>query len=111
MLPPRVKVDWRVKDGKKPEGVILCGRPGAWANPFKVGVPFTPWEGAKPIEVPDAATACKFFRTYAKVKLSTDPTWLDPLYLATGLACPGCDPEDEHCHVQILLSLMAERLG
>lgn len=112
MLPPRVKVTWRTKGGKMPEGVVLCGRPGKYSNPFKVGESFTcDYPGAQTIQIPDAETACKFFRVYANEKLKSDPAWLDPLFLATGLACPGCDPEDQHCHLAVIHDLMRERLA
>jgi hypothetical protein len=110
-FPKRVKVDWRVKGGKRPEGVIECGRNSEWGNPFRVGGEIVAFEGARPIPIPDAQTACKFFRTYATYKLKNNPHWLDPLVGATWLACPGCDPADEHCHVQILLDLMRDHVA
>ena len=107
-LPKRVKVDWRKKGEKKPDGVVLCGRPGKYSNPFVVGESFTPdYPGAVTTHVPDKETACKCFRVYARVRLASEPTWLDPLYEAEGLACPGCDPSDPHCHTEIILELMA----
>lgn len=112
MIPPRVKVDWRVKGGKKPEGVIDCGRTSKWGNPFRVGESFQcDYPGASEIQVPDAQTSCKFFRVFALQRLKSDPSWLDPLYAATGLACPGCDPTAEHCHVAVLVQLMTEQGG
>lgn len=105
MIPPRVKVTWRVAGGKKPAGVVICGRGTAWGNDFKVG------ETYSGLLVRDKAHAVKLFERLARMRLEREPGWLDPLKGATGLACPGCDPADLVCHLTVIQSLMAEQLA
>lgn len=102
ILPKRVKVDWRVKGGRKPDGVILCGRGTAFGNPFAVGSEVN----GKAVETREQAQ--RYFRVYAQVKLQSTPDWLAPLRTATGIACPGCEPDDPHCHCAVLVSLISE---
>lgn len=103
MAPVRVHVTWRTKGGVKPPGVVYCGRPSRWGNPYRVGEYAQRPGSLIHHEVKDAATAVNLFREYAVDRLRREPGWLDPLRGATGLAC-WC--KSGPCHVDILISLI-----
>lgn len=85
VMPKRVKIDWRVPGGKKPENVVVVTRPGRFGNPFKVGDP----------GVPDAATAVECFEgMYGLIDGIEELRGKD-------LAC-YC-PLDQPCHADVLL--------
>jgi hypothetical protein len=101
------------RDGPLPAGVRWVGRPSRWGNPYRVG----DW-GDEASEDWDGATVCQLVRLdtldmvldayelFATDQLRADPSWLEPLRSADALAC-SCPP-DQLCHVDVLLSLLAD---
>jgi hypothetical protein len=101
------------RDGPLPEGTRWVGRPSRWGNPYRIG----DW-GDHVVEDWDGTAVCQLvrldtmdmvldaFEIHAAARLAVDPTWLDPLRDATALAC-ACQP-DQLCHVDVLLSLLAD---
>lgn len=116
MIPPRVRIDWRHKGGRKPAGVILCSRPSRYGNPWMVD--YRPELGRycvlRSVATGDrwlivsrwtlhseAMTDClRRYREWLEERLCRDPALLDPLRTATGLAC-YCGPADG-CHVDVI---------
>lgn len=99
-IPPRVKINWRHKGGRKPPGVVICTRPSKWGNPFRVG-------DRSPHNVNiiiDAEHACQLYRQWLEDRIESDPVFLAPLRTATGLAC-ACEL-DEICHVDVIREAM-----
>ena len=92
-MPKRLRIDWRVKGGRKPEGVVMVARPSRWGNPIVVGS-----EG-----VPDRQAAVDVFR-------ETIPHWHDDIrrdLRGKDLAC-YC-PLDEPCHADVLLEIANDK--
>ncbi len=85
----RVRVTWRHKGGRKPEGVVIVARGSRWGNPFKV-------------EDYGRADAVRLFTEYAAAKAAAEPAWLEPLS-GKDLAC-YCKLDAE-CHADVLLGL------
>lgn len=121
-VPPRVVIDWRKPGGRKPDGVIVCSRPSRWGNPWRV-VEFR-WDYGRKIgyrvvdelglAVEETATSDKelavafcldLYRRWITEELRRDPTFLDPLRTATGLAC-WCSL-DQKCHVDVIREVIA----
>lgn len=88
-LPRRVRVDWRKRGGIKPIGVVLCARPSKYGNPHD----FRDHGRAEAIR--------RFSNDLDAMSESDRAAFLDPLRVATGLAC-YCQLS-EPCHVDELL--------
>lgn len=74
-----------------PGHAIKCDRGTHWGNPFIMR------------SESEREYVCNMFEEYAVWRLSVEPTWLDPLLHARGLAC-WCVPK--RCHVQTLVRLI-----
>lgn len=114
--PKRIQLK-RTKGWRKPEGAIVCTRPGKWGNPWRVeeyGVGKRRWfrvldEHGKPVkssQTPNrerALSDClKLYRWYLEEMIRLDPAFLDPLR-GRDLCC-WC-PLDAPCHVDVLLEI------
>lgn len=76
-----------------PPGVKSVARPSRWGNPYRL------------TSESERAAVMARYRAWLDERLDDDPSFLDPLRTAAGLAC-YCSPEVE-CHADILI----ERLG
>jgi hypothetical protein len=88
-----------------PDGYRLVARPSRWGNPWKIGgATGVAYQGnVTEFEITRAMSlAC--YKAYARACLEADPTWLDPLRDAVGLAC-YC-PLTEHCHADVLAMML-----
>ncbi len=82
-----------------PPGVIRCDRGSDWGNPFLMNA-----RG----KTRTRNEVCDLFELYAEWRLTVEPSWLDPLRGAAGLAC-WCVPK--RCHVQMLVRLLERSRG
>lgn len=91
--PKRIQLK-RTKRWRKPDGAIVCARPGRWGNPFRVGV-----HGA------DAATCVEMFRRYIEGRghHTLTPERIRAELRGRELCC-WC-PLDTPCHVDVLLEI------
>lgn len=128
--PKRVRINWRVKGGRKPDNVVSVIRGTPWGNPVKVGSP----------GIPDNAAAVEAFKSHVMPYRShsarppvhgskladylASAAFLDAVQelkgrdlacwcklcdrhkdgLPLGETCPDCDP----CHADVLLALANE---
>jgi hypothetical protein len=76
------------RDGAKG---IYIGRPSEWGNPFVIGL-----DG-------DRAAVIERFRRYARIRLSEEPTWLEPLR-GKDLVC-WCAPLP--CHGDVIVEMLS----
>ena len=76
-----------------PGTVIRCDRGTDWGNPFVMK------------SERDRDYVCEMFERYAKWRITVEPTWLEPLRHATGLAC-WCVPK--RCHVETIVRMIEE---
>lgn len=94
-MPKRVKVDWRVKGGKKPENVKLVTRGTRFGNPYIVG-----------IAAPDAATAVAMFREWIEgdtIGARLTRGRVEKHLRGFDLACYCA--LDQPCHADVLLEI------
>lgn len=81
------------RNRRLPPGVRSVARPSRWGNPYRLGT-----EADRP------AVMARYRRWLAE-RLDDDPTFLDPLRSASGLACYCA--LDVDCHADILIEAMA----
>lgn len=88
----------REKGWKKPARAIYVGRPTEWGNPYSVDRLSGPYS-TKDEKVEHVV---RLFRGYAKIRLGSEPHWLDALR-GKDLIC-WCRL-DQPCHADVLLEL------
>ena len=84
----------RKKGWKMPPGARSVAYPTRWANPYRPAVR----------SAATNATAVARYRVHLAERLAADPTFLEPLRQATGLAC-WC-PYRLPCHVDVLIEVL-----
>lgn len=114
--PKRIQLR-RTKGWRKPDGAIVCARPGRFGNPWRVeeyDIGKRRWfrvlnEHGKPVkgsQTPNRERAMSdclsLYRWYLEEMIRLDPTFLDPLR-GRDLCC-WC-PLDFPCHVDVLLEI------
>lgn len=77
-----------------PGHVIKCDRGTDWGNPFIMRYEH------------DRKYVCDMFERYALWRIDVEPTWLDALMNARGLAC-WCAPK--RCHLETIVRLLLQR--